>query len=75
MLLCNVWLYFSCCVICINQGNIIKMKDYPVYIKPPEPVTISTSDLKPKAQVKWKPLLLMTTFSIVVVGFVSGIFG
>ena len=51
------------------------MKDYPVYIKPPESVTISTSDLKPKAQVKWKPLLLMTTFSIVVVGFVSGIFG
>jgi hypothetical protein len=51
------------------------MKDYPVYIKPPEPATISANDLKPKAQVKWRFSLLIATFSVVVVGFVSGIFG
>ncbi|HIJ33513.1 MAG TPA: hypothetical protein HPP65_03810 [Gammaproteobacteria bacterium] len=51
------------------------MRDYPVYIKPPEPVKITSNDLKPKLQVKWRLMLSMITLSIVIVGFVSGAFG
>lgn len=50
------------------------MQDYPVYIKPDEPVTITANDLKPKAQVKWRLLLLMATLSITIVGFTTGAF-
>jgi hypothetical protein len=51
------------------------MREYPVYIKPPEPVKITAADLKPKAQVKWGAVLWVTLFSVVVVGVVSGAFG
>lgn len=52
-----------------------RMRDYPVYIKPPEPVTVTKDDLLPKAQVKWKLVLLMTSFSVVVIGLVTDVIG